>query len=376
MTSISQTIAKLNAMLPGAFQPLSPANDRLSLLRDFGSNPGDLDARIYIPNDLPAKAPLIVVLHGCGQDAAGYDHGSGWSTLADRHGFVLLYPQQRVTNNPNRCFNWFQPEDMRRDAGEALSIRQMIGKVVEDYGIDADRIFITGLSAGGAMTSVMLATCPEVFAGGAIIAGLPYGSAAGVPEALERMRGQGIPSATSLGELVRRASDHNGPLPTISVWHGTGDMTVTPANAEAIVTQWRNLHGVLAKTGRDDSVNGYPHRVWADDSGRDVIEEYSISGMAHGTPVAPGGDDGCGASAPYMLDVGISSTRHIAAFWGIAPVPELVNHADTKPDLPNPPLTGAEIRARASPPTSSIAAGSSGISTVIEQALRSAGLMR
>lgn len=376
MTSISQTIAKFKAMQPGAFKPLSQAKDRLSALRNFGSNPGDLEAKIYIPTDLPAKAPLVVVLHGCGQDAASYDHGSGWSTMADRHGFVLLLPQQRAANNPNRCFNWFQPEDMRRDGGEALSIRQMIGKVVDEYGIDPGRIFITGLSAGGAMTSVMLATYPELFAGGAIIAGLPYGSAAGVPQALERMQGRGIPSATSLGELIRNASDHDGPLPTISVWYGTGDMTVTPANAEAIVTQWRNLHGVLAKPGRNDMVEGYPHRVWADDSGRDVIEEYSISGMTHGTPLATGGEDGCGTSAPYMLDVGISSTRHIAAFWGIAPVPETVGPTDAKRDPLLPSLTGAEIQACATLPASSFPAASSGVGAVIEKALRSAGLMR
>ncbi|TIL83807.1 MAG: PHB depolymerase family esterase, partial [Mesorhizobium sp.] len=117
--------------------------------------------------DLPEAAPLVVVLHGCTQTAAGYDDGSGWSQLADQEGFTLLFPEQQRANNPNLCFNWFVPGDTKRNGGEALSIRQMIGAVVVEYGLDRKRIFITGLSAGGAMTSVMLACYPEVFAGGA-----------------------------------------------------------------------------------------------------------------------------------------------------------------------------------------------------------------
>ena len=105
--------------------------------------------------------------------------------MADRFGFALLLPEQRRANNPNGCFTWFSAEDTSRECGEALSIRQMIERMVIDHGIDRSRIYVTGLSAGGAMTSVMLATYPEVFAGGAIVAGLPYGSAANVQEAFD-----------------------------------------------------------------------------------------------------------------------------------------------------------------------------------------------
>jgi phosphoribosyl-ATP pyrophosphohydrolase len=103
--------------------PSNAAADRLSDLTQFGLNPGNLRARVYIPTGLPAGAPLVVVLHGCTQTAAGYDHGSGWSSVADRYGFAVLYPEQQRANNPNLCFNWFRPGDCRRDAGEPLSIR-------------------------------------------------------------------------------------------------------------------------------------------------------------------------------------------------------------------------------------------------------------
>jgi len=150
---------------------------RLRGILDFGSNPGKLRMFVYRPHTLADKPALVVVLHGCTQTAAAYDLGAGWSTLADRYGFALLLPEQQRSNNPNGCFNWFQPEHSRRDQGEPLSIRQMIEKSVVDHGIDRHRVFITGLSAGGAMTSNMLACYPEVFAGGAIVAGLPYGAA-------------------------------------------------------------------------------------------------------------------------------------------------------------------------------------------------------
>src|SRR5918998_828227 len=99
-----------------------------------------------------------------GQTAAGYDHGAGWSMLADRYGFVLLFPEQRQANNQRLCFNWYQSGDIERGRGEPLSIRQMIERMVRDHNVDPRRVFVTGLSAGGAMTSVMLATYPELFA--------------------------------------------------------------------------------------------------------------------------------------------------------------------------------------------------------------------
>ncbi|NYS61468.1 alpha/beta hydrolase family esterase [Vreelandella salicampi] len=297
------------------------SHNRLTDLEEFGTDPGSLQAHTYIPKKFPKNfvknGPLVVVLHGSTQSAESYDHGSGWSELADECGIALLYPEQRITNSPISSFNWFKSSDSRRDEGEPLSIRHMIKQVVDDYGIDPDRIFITGLSSGGAMASVMLATYPEVFAGGAIIAGLPYRSADNLMEAMARMQGYGGPSDSKLDSLVREASTFRGPWPTISVWHGGSDSTVDNANADSIVRQWQRVHKVDGPPTRVEEVSGSPRQVWCNDDGREVIEEYIIDGMGHGTPIMAGGDEGLGEEDKYMLEVGISSTRHIANFWGL-----------------------------------------------------------
>jgi len=355
----------------------------LKPLVNFGHNPGALGAKIYLPDGLSAAAPLVVVLHGCTQTADQYDLGAGWSAVAEEYGFALLYPQQQPANNPNLCFNWFLPQDNRCDRGEALSIRNMIAAMVETHALNEQRIFVTGLSAGGAMANVMLATYPELFASGAIIAGLPYGTATDVPQALERMRGQELPGERELAGLMRRATDHVGPWPTISVWHGSSDATVFPSNADAIVTQWRSVQGLEKEPTRRDIVDGYPREIWCDSQGRECIQSISVTGMAHGTPLATSGADACGSAGPYMLDRRISSTRHICRFWGLAEDaatwkggraepsfrPAEAEKSSLRLDVAN--RAAAHDQTHPFPPTTS-----SGVGKVIEDALRAAGLMR
>ena len=258
------------------------------------------------------------MLHGCTQSAAGYDIGAGWSTLAKRFGFALLLPEQQRSNNPNGCFNWFQRGDIERGRGEALSIRQMVEKLVSDQVVDRTRVFVTGLSAGGAMTSVMLATYPDVFAGGAIIAGLPYGAANNVQQAFENMFQCPERPARAWGDLVRDASPHAGPWPRVSVWHGGADVTVVPSNATEIVKQWTDVHGLPVRPSAQAMVDGYPRQTWVNKTGEELIELYTIPHMAHGTPLATGeADYECGAAGPFLLEVGISSSYHIAKFFAL-----------------------------------------------------------
>jgi poly(hydroxyalkanoate) depolymerase family esterase len=391
MGSLGDTIGRLaafRARMDGHQKIHTP--DRLSELSSFGSNPGALRARTYIPESLAANAPLVVVLHGCTQTAASYDHGSGWSRLADRARFALLFPEQQRSNNANLCFNWFLPGDSRRDGGEALSIRQMIETLIAIHGIDRKRVFITGLSAGGAMTSVMLAAYPDLFAGGAIIAGLPYGCATGVPEAFERMRGHGGPSEPALQSLLRGASKHDGPWPTISIWHGTADHTVDPSNMAAILAQWRGVHEVSQTPSCAAIVDGYSRKVWRNARGREIIEVYSIAGMGHGAPLNAVGANGYGESGPFMLDVGISSTFHIAGFWDLAASSEARAASEERQGpvvFPSPALSCDALPAkshRAAPNEQALGVRTpissaplvTGVRKVIEDALRAAGLMQ
>jgi pimeloyl-ACP methyl ester carboxylesterase len=194
----------------------------------------------------------------------------------------------------------------------------MIAGMVDDYGIDAQRIFVTGLSAGGAMTTVMLATYPEVFAGGAVIAGLPYGVATNVREALNGMYQSSSHPAGELGDLVRNASAHKGPWPKLSVWHGSADRTVNPANADEIVKQWLDVHDLPAAPMSVGTVDGYPHQVWWNVDGETIIESYTITNMAHGTPLGlADNDERYGAQGAFLIEAGISSSYHIASFFGL-----------------------------------------------------------
>ncbi|MCM8612792.1 PHB depolymerase family esterase [Accumulibacter sp.] len=291
---------------------------RLREVSGFGSNPGELRMYEYLPAALPPQAPLVVVLHGCTQSAASYNKGSGWSTLADRHGFALLLPQQQWNNNPLRCFNWFKPEDLERSQGEPESIRQMVEHMLASHSLDRRRIYVTGTSSGGAMTAVMLATHPDLFAGGAVIAGVPYRAAKGMQEGLETIfQGRNLAPA-EWGERVRAASPHQGPWPRLSVWHGDADTAVKPVNAEELIKQWSHLHELPLQPTLEMSVNGYPRRVWLSPAGEEVIESYTITGMAHGAALDPGpAPHQCGTAAPFFNAVGISSTHRIADFWGL-----------------------------------------------------------
>jgi poly(hydroxyalkanoate) depolymerase family esterase len=284
----------------------------------FGSNPGNLRMFAFVPANLQQPRALVVVLHGCGQTAAGYDLGAGWSTLAKHYGFALLLPEQQITNNANTCFNWFNPEDIAHERGEAGSIRQMIKRMVDAHAIDPRRVFITGLSAGGAMTTVMLATYPEVFAAGAVIAGLPFGVASNVREALTGMRGGRARSGQELGDLVRKASRHKGKWPRLSVWHGSADRTVNPANANEIVKQWLDVHHLPAEPMSEGMVDGYPREVWWDGDGETLVESYTITDMAHGTPLGTADNDKhYGSEGAFLIEAGISSSYHIAKFFGL-----------------------------------------------------------
>jgi poly(hydroxyalkanoate) depolymerase family esterase len=390
MKGLNSTLANLASLrgrferlLAGAAKTKAPRPEfsarHLREVVSFGSNPGNLRMLTHMRRNLPAAPALVVALHGCTQTAAGYDQGSGWSELAYTHGFAMLFPEQKRANNPNNCFNWFIPSDTRRDIGEALSIRQMIDQMVEEHGIDRRRIFIVGLSAGGAMAAAMLAAYPEVFAGGAVIAGLPYGSAVNVQEALQAMAQPQRRSGEKWGELVRSATSHSGPWPKISLWHGSADAIVNPQNMEETLKQWIDVHSLALRPQMEELVHGHLRRAWRSDAGDDVIEAVTIRGMNHGVPLATG-HEGIGQVGAFHFDVGISSSQHIARFWDIADDLS-VAHAMPRGQV-LPPLEGpASAVALASASTGRTNAGAEEPAwqdprTHITAALKVAGLLR
>ncbi len=367
-----------SAWAKGAPPTAAPAS-RLQEISDFGANPGALRMLAYAPPGLAPGAPLVVVLHGCTQTADAYESHAGWTRLADRDRFAVVYPEQKRSNNPQGCFNWFLPADTARGLGETRSIREMIDTAITTFSSDRGRVFVTGLSAGGAMASALLADYPEVFAGGAIIAGLPCGAAASLGEAFEAMSRPAERSAPELGDRVRAASTHKGPWPKISIWHGGADSTVAPTNAEALARQWTDVHGVALEDFREEMAGTHRRRVWSV-AGQEVVELTTIPGMGHGTPL-----DGAEGErkGPFMLDVGLSSTRRIAAFWGVSK-PQAAASPATRPAALKPSASAQREPAnpRATPRPAAAAARpeapppSFDVGSVISRALKAAGLMK
>jgi poly(hydroxyalkanoate) depolymerase family esterase len=378
MPKLGETAARL-AKVRRQMQAVAggaPVPTRMKEVTAFGDNPGALRMFSYAPEGLPKGAPLVVVLHGCTQRASAFAEQAGWTTLADRYGFCVVAPEQTSANNPNRCFNWFQPADTERGAGEAASIRVMVGHAVKVHGLDPARIFVTGLSAGGAMTSVMLAAYPDTFAAGAVIAGLPYGAANNVQEALRAMHsGVGV-DPSDLGALVRGAAPAGGRVPRLSVWHGEADGTVNVLNARAIARQWAAVSHLRQDPDELVTLPGRTRSTWRGADGQPLIELNLIAGLGHGTPLSAGGEDALGAVAPYMLEAGVSSSLEIARFWGLAPPadPAEVTQAAVV-EMPEPAAAAtADLGAQVMATLSGRLAPD--IQGVISKALKTAGLMK
>ncbi|MBG0854856.1 PHB depolymerase family esterase [Streptomyces spinoverrucosus] len=316
---IAVLVTLLVALIAAVLTPGRAAAASLQEVTGFGSNPGALKMYRYVPDGLPAGRPVVVALHGCTQNASGYGTGSGWTQLADRWGFSVVLPQQQSANNPSSCFNWFQTGDIARGQGEAASLAQMVDRQLTDVSGDRGRVYVTGLSAGGGMTAVLMAAYPEKFAAGGVVAGLPYGcaQAAGSPYVCMYVGATQTPK--QWGDRVRAARPgYAGPWPTLTVLHGTADYTVKPVNMTDLVEQWTDVHGADQAPDVSDIVAGYPHQVFRDAGGRAVVETYAITGMGHGQPVDPGsGGEQCGTAGAYMLDVNLCAAYRLGRAWGL-----------------------------------------------------------
>jgi poly(hydroxyalkanoate) depolymerase family esterase len=276
----------------------------------FGSNPGQLRMLVYGPARPPRPgAPLLVLLHGCGQDAAGFAAAAGFMALAERLRLGLLLPEQQSGNNPGRCFNWFNPPDIARGGGEAESVHQMVAEAVRRFDADPARVYVAGLSAGAALAVALLAAYPESFAGGGAVAGLPVGAAHDLGSAFNRMARAGDTPRAAL--VARIAAPHVAVRwPRLSIWSGEADRTVDPANSRALAAQWTGLLGLPEFPDRESQpAAGVRCVAWGD-----AVEHWSLAGFGHAVPVAvDSGQD------PFVQRAAVQAADVMARFWGLDP---------------------------------------------------------
>lgn len=320
----------------GSFLSDAAAMARVTENRSFGSNPGALRMFTYAPPRLPATRPLVVVLHGCGQEAARFAGDAGWLALAERHRVALLLPQQTGANNHGGCFSWFNAADARRGSGEAKSIRQMVRAATQQFRSNPRQIYVAGFSAGGGMAAALLAAYPAVFAAGGIAAGMPVGGAHSSVQALLHMRrAQRFRTRAGLAADVRAAAPPSASRswPRVSIWQGQRDRTVDPRNAEALAAQWSEVHGFGPEPTLEEEFTSGVRRVAWTRRGRTAVELWTLADVGHGFPVSPS-EPGCGRIGPWVVDAGIVAAQCMAEFWGLTGNPR-------QPKLnPLPPASG------------------------------------
>jgi poly(hydroxyalkanoate) depolymerase family esterase len=236
--------------------------------------------RLYVPASVgDGLQGLIVMLHGCTQNPEDFAAGTGMNALAEERRLLVVYPAQTNGDNSMSCWNWFRPGDQMRDAGEPAILAGLTRSVRDEFAVPQDRVFVAGLSAGGAMAAIMGETYPELYASIGVHSGLAYGSANDVMSAFSAMRGQ-----AGLGaQPVRRNDGGLDVGPRVIVFHGGGDTTVHPMNAERIIA---SHGGDLARMARSDhaasgGTRGYSRMVANGDHGASRLECWMIEGAQH-----------------------------------------------------------------------------------------------
>jgi len=285
-----------------------------ALVQVRSSSFGSLRMYKYVPANLPSNSPLVLALHGCTQSAGDYE-AAGWNDLADRFGFAVVYAEQTTSD---RCFKWYERSQTARGTGEVAQIKNMVDRMIADHGSDPSRVYVTGLSAGGAMTAAMLAAYPDVFDAGAVMAGLPYRCADGIIDAFSCMNsGKNLTQSQWADRVIAANRSFAGTYPRVSIWHGTSDYTVRPVNADALASQWTGVHGVSATPTVRSTQGTVTRQEFQNMAGDTLVETWSIDRMGHGTPVDPA--NGCGRIGGFILDVGVCSSLEVARFFGLDP---------------------------------------------------------
>jgi len=259
----------------------------------YTNQAGTRTYKLYIPSGYHGQAlPLVVMLHGCTQTPDDFAAGTRMNVLAERDGFFVVYPAQAPAANPSRCWNWFQASDQQRDQGEPSLIAGITHHISSTYQVNPRRVYVAGLSAGGAMAMIMGVTYPDLYAAIGVHSGLAYGAAHDLPSAFTAMQHG---RATPLGPRDSRFPDARPcprVVPTI-VFHGDRDTTVHQRNGDQVLAQWATisaggsdsvagtkLHGTVQQ-GQVPAGHAYTRSIYHDDSGQAVMEQWLVHGAGH-----------------------------------------------------------------------------------------------
>lgn len=288
--------------VPGAGRstpPAMPEGARYET-RSISSAAGSRDYILYVPAALPeGPQGLILMLHGCTQNADDFARGTEMNRVAERYGLIIAYPEQTRAHNPQACWNWFRPGDQTADGGEPEILAGLARELTAEFGIPEGRVFAAGLSAGGGMAAILGVTHPEVFSAIGIHSGLPHGAAHDVVSAFAAMRGDG-PSAP--------ARDTR-PVRTI-VFHGSADPTVHPSNADRIVEAAAagSRGAVSYDSGRSSGGRVWSRTTASTPEGRVLTEDWRVEGAGHAW-------SGGAAAGSYTDPAGPDASAEMARFF-------------------------------------------------------------
>ncbi len=250
------------------------------LTRRFSCAAGSRDYKLYSPSRLQEKAPLVLMLHGCTQNADDFAVGTRMNRLAEEHGFIVIYPEQSRAANSSTCWNWFDRAHQRRGAGEPSILASLTQSIVEEFGADADRVFVAGLSAGGAMAVVLGETYPDLYAAIGVHSGLAFGVAADIVSAFAAMRGPVTPTKNGAAKSRSGAANEVRAI----IFHGAEDKMVHPSNGGMIFSDARSgLAGqarLVEKQG-EQAGRRYQRILLVAPDGHARVEHWEIEGLDH-----------------------------------------------------------------------------------------------
>ncbi|WP_410671600.1 alpha/beta hydrolase family esterase [Amycolatopsis sp. cmx-4-68] len=290
-TTFATLAGALLLTLAGAVAPPAASAASLVEVNNFGDNPGGMRMHVYVPDSHPAHPGIVVAMHGCGGSGPGFYSGSEFASLANRYGFLVIYPSAQQQAGFGRCFDtWSDAAKHRGGGSDPVSIVSMVTYAEQHYGGDPNRVFATGSSSGGMMTNEMLALYPDVFKAGAAFMGVPFdcfSGAADYPPGSSKCTGGHMDrTPQQWGDSVRRAyPGYTGPRPKIQLWHGTADTLVPYSLLQEEIEQWTNVFGLSqTPTSTDTPQAGWNRRRYG--SGATQVEAYSIQGAGHSLPAA------------------------------------------------------------------------------------------